>query len=89
MIVLKQTLTDRLAMPRSLLKNACHSLLIKIKDARASSHRVAFGESFQDTIDGLVIGVKASEDARVATTEPLVAFQTTIEWSPMRPVILH
>jgi hypothetical protein len=71
------------------LKNACHRILIKVKDPRASSDPVALGESFQHTIDGLVIGVKASEDARVATTEALVALQTTVEWSAMRSVILH
>lgn len=89
MIVLNQVLTDRLAMGCRLLKNTCHRVLINVKDPRASSDAIALGERFEHSIDGLLIGVKASEDAVVATTEALTALQTTIKWSALRPVVLH
>jgi hypothetical protein len=85
-VLLDELITDPLAMMRRLLKNACDRVLIQIKDSGASPNAIAFGECFKHAIDGLLVSVKASEDAPVPAAEALVTFQTAIEWRAMWPV---
>jgi hypothetical protein len=51
-----------------LLKDQRYRVLVKVKDARASTQAVAFGKRLEHPIDRLLIGVKASKDTVVLTS---------------------
>lgn len=87
--MLKEVLTDLLAMASRLFKDQRHGVLIQVKDPGASSNAIAFGQRFEYTIDGRFIGVETSKDAIVATTKSPATFHTAIEWSAMGPVTLN
>lgn len=79
MIVLDQMLTHTLTMCGSLLKDERDSVLVDVKDSRASANAIAFGQCFEHSIDRLLIGVKADKDAVVTSAELAATFQTAIE----------
>lgn len=79
-------LTHALAMCGSLFKDERDGVLIDVKDSRASANAVTFGQCFEDSIDRLLIGVKAGKDAVVTSAELTATFQTTIKGRVVWPV---
>ena len=80
-------LTDLLTMTGSVRQQARHSVLINGKDACTGSNAITFSQSFEHTIDSLIISMEPSKDAGVASTEFSTTFQTTVERRTMWSVI--
>jgi hypothetical protein len=87
MIIFDQMLADSLTMTSGCFENECDGVFVNVEDARTSSNAVALSQSFEDTVYGLIISMKTSEDTEVARRKLSAAFQTTIERCSMRSVI--
>lgn len=76
-------------MTSSRFKNERDGLFVDIKYPGAGPNAIAFGQSLEHTINGLLISMETREDAVVAGRKFSATFQTTIERSLVGTVVAN